>query len=105
MAKLFSRIEKMRNFMSKHLFMNFTLKLFFSQFPPLLLSALINIYNLKFTNLMEIVSSTISISIFVILPFGLVSSFIILRKYRGNFMLETIEFKEKYSELISSDHK
>jgi hypothetical protein len=82
--------------MSKHLFMNFTLKLFFSQFPPLLLSALINIYNLKFNTLMEMLSSTISISIFVILPVGLVASFIILRKYRVNFMLETIQFKERY---------
>jgi hypothetical protein len=82
--------------MSKHLFMNFSLKLFFSQFPPLLLSALINIYNLKFNTLMEILSSTISISIFVILPVGLVASFIILRKYRVNFMLESIRFKERY---------
>jgi hypothetical protein len=82
--------------MSKHLFMNFSLKLFFSQFPPLLLSALINIYNLKFNTLMEILSSTISISIFVILPVGLVASFIILRKYRVNFMLESIPFKERY---------
>jgi amino acid permease len=91
--------------MSKHLFMNFTLKLFFSQFPPLLLSALINIYNLKFNTLMEILSSTISISILVILPVGLVASFIMLRKYRVNFMLETIQFKERYSGLLSSDHK
>ena len=98
-------MENVRRLMSKKLFMGFTLKLFFSQFPPLLLSALINIYNIKFESLMEIISSSVSIAVFAVLPLGLVASLIIVKKFRDQKGHEDAIFKEKYSEVLSEDHK
>jgi hypothetical protein len=105
LAKLFKTIEKVKRMMAKQLFMSFTFKFFFSQFPPLLLSALINIYNIKFDSLLDIISTIVSIVVFSVLPLGLVASFFIIRKFRQQKGQENQTFNERYSEVLSSDHK
>ena len=98
-------MEKLRMLMAKQLLMNLSLKIFFSQFPPLLLSALINTYNMKFDSLIELISSSATIAIFAVLPIGFVTSFIILRKFREEKKHEDLTFNERYSEVLSKDHK
>jgi hypothetical protein len=104
-AKVFTTVDTLKGYLGKKLFMRYTLIIFFSQYPPMLLSSLINIYNISFKGLMEIVSTTISVSTLVILPFGLFASFYLIKRFRGLKMMEDKVFQEKYSELISSDHK
>jgi hypothetical protein len=82
LAKFFKTIEKVKRIMGKQLFMSLSIKFFFSQFPPLLLSALINIYNIKFDSLLDIISTIVSIVVFSVLPLGLMALFFIIRKFR-----------------------
>lgn len=70
------------------------------------MASLINIYNFKFETLIELVSTNVSLVILVILPAGLVTSYFLIRKYRGLQLLEDEKFqKGNMSELLSSDHK
>jgi hypothetical protein len=57
LSMFFKSIDNVKNYIGSKLFMYGTLKLFFSQFPPILMASLINIYNFKFDTLMEKVSS------------------------------------------------
>jgi hypothetical protein len=47
----------------------------------------------------------VSIVVFSVLPLGLVASFFIIRKIRQQKDQENQTFNEKYSEVLSSDHK
>ena len=105
MAMVFKIVNSLKVYLGKKLFMRYTLIMFFSQYPPMLLSSLINIYNISFNSLLEIVSTSISISVLAVLPFGLAVTYILIKRFRGLNMLEDQGFQEKYSELISSDHK
>lgn len=71
----------------------------------MLLSSLINVYNLHFNGLIETISSIVSIIVLVVLPCGLVAAYKTVKKYSGLEKLHDKDFQEKYSELMSSDHK
>ncbi len=98
-------IGNLKDYLGNKLFMNGTLKLFFSQFPPMLMASLINIYNFKFNSLMEIVSTSTACFFLFILPAGLLTSWFFIKKYRALNMLEDSYFQDKMSELVSTDHK
>ena len=63
--------------------MNGTFKLFFSQFPPILMASLINIYHLKFDSLMDKVSTTAAGLFLILLPTGIMASWFLIAKYRA----------------------
>ena len=71
----------------------------------MLLASLINIYNINFNGLLETVSTAVSLVLLVVLPSGLVATYLLVKKFRTLKMLEDESFQEKYSELISADHK
>ncbi len=82
-----------------------TLKLFFSQFPPIFMASLINIYNFKFDSLMEKVSSSAAQFFLIMLPSGFLASWFLISHYRRINVLEDANFQDKMGELLSSDHK
>jgi hypothetical protein len=88
LSMVFKSIENLKNYLGKKLFMNGTLKLFFSQFPPMLMASLINIYNIKFDSLMEKVSTSTAGFFLFILPAGMIASWFLINKYRASNMLE-----------------
>ena len=102
---VFKSIENVKNYIGNKLFMNGTFKLFFSQFPPILMASIINIYQFKFDSLMEKVSTSAAVFFLIILPTGLLVSSFLITKYRAANMLEDSNFQKKMSELLSSDHK
>jgi hypothetical protein len=81
--------------------MKYTLILFFSQFPPMLLASLINIYNVNFNGTLQSVSTGVSFAILAVLPFGLIATWLLIRKSRQQGGNES--FSEKYGELKSDD--
>lgn len=105
LARAFTIVNTFKTFLGKQLFMKSTLIMFYSQYPPMLLASLINIYNINFDGLLETVSTAVSLVLLVALPSGLVATYLLVKKYRTLKMLEDEGFKEKYSELISADHK
>ena len=92
LSMVFKSIDNLKNYIGKILFMNGTLKLFFSQFPPMLMASLINIYNFKFNSLMEIVSTSTACFFLFILPAGLLASWLFIKKYRALNMQEDSNF-------------
>jgi len=92
LSMVFKSVDNFKNYLGKKLFMNGTLKLFFSQFPPMLMASLINIYNFKFNTLMEIVSTSTAGFFLFILPTGLLTSWFLIHKYRALNMLEDSNF-------------
>jgi hypothetical protein len=96
-SRFFSSLNLVRDFISRQLFMKYTLILFFSQLPPMFLSGLINIYNVNFNGLLNTVSTVVSFLILVVLPLGLVTAYLLIRKSRQQG--ENKSFKEKFGEL------
>jgi hypothetical protein len=45
LSMVFKSVENVKNYLGNKLFMNGTLKIFFSQFPPIFMASLINILN------------------------------------------------------------
>lgn len=106
LSRFFSSINVVKAYLGKQLFMKYMLIMFFSQYPPMLLSSLINIYDINFDGLLETVSTSVSLVLFAVLPSGLVATYLQIRKYRsGLTILEDQGFQERYSELISADHR
>jgi hypothetical protein len=93
-ARFFAALSLVRDFISRQLFMKYTLILFFSQFPPMFLAGLINIYNVNFNGLLNSVSTGVSILILAALPLGLVAAWVLIRKSR--LQGENKSFKEKF---------
>ncbi len=87
LSKVFTTINTAKQFLGKKLFMRYTLIMFFSQYPPMLLSGLINIYNINFKSLLDIVSRAISFFVLIVLPLGLVVTYVLIKRFRGLNML------------------
>ncbi len=87
LARVFTTVNTVKLFLGKKLFMRYTLIMFFSQYPPMLLSGLINIYNINFKSLLDMVSTGISFLVLGVLPFGLVVTYILIKRFRGLNML------------------
>ncbi len=79
----FKSLNNFKNYIGNKLFMNGTLKLFFSQFPPIFMASLINIYNFKFDSWMEKISSSVAEFFLIIMPAGLLGSLYLISHYRG----------------------
>ena len=79
---VFKSLENVKNYIGNKLFMNGTLKLFFSQFPPIFMASLINILNLKFGTMMEKMSTCAAEFFMIILPAGLLGSWYVISHYR-----------------------
>jgi hypothetical protein len=47
-SMIFTSVNTLKGYLGKRLFMRYTLIMFFSQYPPMLLSSIINIYNISF---------------------------------------------------------
>lgn len=77
---IFTSVGNLKDYLGKKLFMNGTLKLLFSQFPPMLMASLINIYQFKFDSLMDMVSTCAAEFLLIILPAGLIGSFFLIRR-------------------------
>lgn len=101
LGRFFYTVNLVRNFLGQQLFMKYTLILFFSQFPPMLLASLINIYNVNFNGTLQSVSTGVSFAILAVLPFGLIATWLLIRKSRQQGGNES--FSEKYGELKSDD--
>ena len=48
LSMIFKSVNTLKRYLGKRLFMRYTLIMFFSQYPPMLLSSIINIYNISF---------------------------------------------------------
>jgi hypothetical protein len=82
LSMMFKSIDNVKNYIGNKLFMNGTLKLFFSQFPPIFMASLINIYNFKFDSWMEKISTSVAEFFLIIMPAGLLGSWYIISHYR-----------------------
>jgi uncharacterized Tic20 family protein len=78
-----SKLEKFREKVGKHLEWNFTITLTLDQLPLLILAALINVMELKFNTLIKIVSSLLTISVFLITTVFIISIVKKLRNYES----------------------
>ena len=54
-------LNRFKHFLRSHLIWNTSLRLFYSQFTPLLMSSLLNVYNIRFDTRLYKVSSILSI--------------------------------------------
>jgi hypothetical protein len=82
LSMVFKSIDNVKNYIGNKLFMNGTLKLFFSQFPPIFMASLINIYNFKFDSWMEKVSTSAAELFLIIMPAGLLASWYLISHFK-----------------------
>lgn len=92
-----SKLNNLREKAGKHLEWNFTITLTLDQLPLLILAALINIMELKFSNLINIVSSLMTICVFLVTPVFIFAIIKFLRNYESHSELEL----EKKSAIVN----
>lgn len=99
-----SKLEKFREKVGKHLEWNLTITLALDQLPLLILTALINLMELKFNSMIKMVSSLLTICVFLITPVFIFSIIKMLRNYellseqeakKGSAIVNNINIKQK----------
>ncbi len=89
----FTRIEKLKTQIEDQLMWNLTFNLILSQFNPILLCSLINLYDLRFSNStnLSLLSSVSSISLLFVLTLAIIKMFYVtLKGYVGSSNYESI---------------
>jgi len=82
LAKVLPFFARPADSMSRKLFWNFSLTLFYSQYPPMIMACIINLYDLRYEKPIEMASMIICIGLLCILPVALIVSFIALTRFR-----------------------
>ncbi len=93
--KSISTIETIYNYLLSHMKWTWSLFFMYSQLCPLLMSSIINFYDLEFTSPMEIFQSVLSLLIPTIIVLALIIQIIVLRTdiKLTEKSIETIEYR------------
>jgi len=87
------------SYLSRHLFWNLTISLFMSQYPPIIMATMINLYDFQFSNAVERASTALCLGLSIMMPIGLVITFYAIEKFRKLKIIGNEEYQERYSEL------
>lgn len=99
LAKLIPIFSYPAGFLSRHLFWNLTLSLFISQYPPIFMASLINLYDIKFETAFQMASTSLCFGLGIVLPFGLFVIMFAVFKFRKAGIIGSDEYQAKFSEL------
>ena len=99
LAKLIPIFSHPAGFLSRRLFWNLTLSLFISQYPPIFMASLINLYDIKFETAIQKASTSLCFGLGAVLPFGLFVIMVAVFKFRKAGIIGSEEYQAKYSEL------
>jgi hypothetical protein len=103
LASLLSRVipflKRPVSYLSRHLFWNLTISLFMSQYPPIIMATIINLYDFQFSNAVERASTALCLGLSIMMPIGLVITFYAIDKFRKLKIIGTEEYQERYSML------
>jgi hypothetical protein len=92
LAKLIPIFSYPAGFLSRRLFWNLTLSLFISQYPPIFMAALINLYDIKFETAFQMASTALCFGLGTVLPFGLFVIMIAVFKFRKAGIIGSDEY-------------
>ena len=99
LSKVLTFLSRPVDFLHKKLFWDYTLSLFFTQYPPMIMASIINLYDLRYEKPIEMASMIICFGLLGILPIALVASFIALYKFRKAQMLGNEDYQANYGQL------
>jgi hypothetical protein len=82
LSRVIPALSRLASYLSRHLFWNLTISLFMSQYPPIIMAVMINLYDIQFNNAMEIASTGLCFGLVFIMPIGLMVTFCAIYKFR-----------------------
>jgi len=82
LALILPFLRRPADFISGKIFWNYSLSLFFTQYPPMIMACIINLYDLRYEKPIEMASMIICFMLLVILPVALITSIIALSRFR-----------------------
>ena len=99
LSRVIPELTRPVSYLSRHLFWNLTISLFISQYPPMFMATLINLYDFQFGNAVEIASTGLCLGLSIIMPIGLMITFYAIHKFRKLGIIGTEDYQKRYSEL------
>ena len=99
LSRVIPALARPASYLSGHLFWNLTISLFMSQYPPIIMASIINLYDIQFNNAVEIASTGLCFALVIVMPIGLIIAFYAIHKFRKLKIIGSEDYQEKYSEL------
>ncbi len=98
-SRVVPALSRPSSYLSRHLFWNLTISLFMSQYPPIIMASIINLYDIQFNTAIEKASTGLCFGLVSMMPIGLVITFVAIHKFREMKIIGSEDYQERYSEL------
>ena len=98
---VFPKLENLRLKLQSWLMWNATINFIIQQFTPIMMSSLLNLYDLNWDSKVTIFSSTLSIGLIILISISIISfSRVLWKGFKDEGFIESEEFEIKFSALV-----